>query len=82
MYFDKFGQEINTRDNKLCEKVLYTSTEASYEEMLRIIKYDSETKNYGLKIFPKRPNDVEWCISVYIYSDYVKYPTLCHNVIG
>jgi hypothetical protein len=57
-------------------KVLDGSTEASFKEMLRVIKYILDTKEMGLRIKPKVPKsaDEPWDLVCYSNSDYAGDP--------
>ena len=63
-------------------KVLDGSTEASYKEMLRVIKYVLDTKAMGLKIWPTLTNNEPWKISVFTDSDYAGDPVTRRSVSG
>ena len=51
-------------------KVLDGATEAAYKELLRIIKYVIDTREYCLKIHPKFDSITKWIITVYTDSDF------------
>ena len=51
-------------------KVLGKATPAAYKEMLRVIKFVSDTKNMGLKVNPVVPEDGKWRLKVYSDSDW------------
>ena len=63
-------------------KVLDGSTEASYKEMLRVIKYVLDTKAMGLKIWPTLIKNEPWKISVFTDSDYAGDPVTRRSVSG
>ena len=47
------------------------ATKAAEKEMYRIMKYLVQTKDYGLKLFPKRDiNDDLWTLTIYSDSDW------------
>ena len=51
-------------------KVLDCSTYHSFKEMLRVIKYVLDTKDFGLKIVPKFEENEVWELTCYTDSDY------------
>ena len=53
-----------------CTKVLDGAMEYAYHEMLRIIKYVLDTKDYGLKIDPIYEKNKPWDLVCYSDSDY------------
>ena len=63
-------------------KVLHGSTEASYKEMLRVIKYVLDIKAMGLKIWPTLIKNEPWKISVFTDSDYAGDPVTRRSVSG
>jgi hypothetical protein len=63
-------------------KVLDGSTEASYKEMLRVIKYVLDTKTLGLKFEPTMTKGEPWDIVVYTDSDYASDPVSRRSVSG
>ena len=55
-------------------KVLDCSTSHSFKEMLRVIKYVLDTKDFGLKIVPKFEENEPWELTCYTNSDYAGNP--------
>ena len=51
-------------------KVLDGAHPAAFKEMLRVMRYVSDTKDLGLKIQPNKNEDEMWDIVVYTDSDY------------
>ena len=63
-------------------KVLDGSTEASYKEMLRVIKYVLDTKTLGLKIEPTMTKGEPWDIVCFTDSDYASDPVSRRSISG
>ena len=56
------------------------ATKAAEKEMYRIMKYLVQTKDYGLKLFPKRDiNDDLWTLTIYSDSDWAS--NKCTNYV-
>ena len=51
-------------------KVLDGATESAYKEMLRVIKFVIDTKNWGLHFKPKFEEKNKWTLTMYTDSDY------------
>ena len=51
-------------------KVLDGATESAYKEMLRVIKFVIDTKNWGLRFEPKFEEKNKWTLTMYTDSDY------------
>ena len=51
-------------------KVLDGATESAYKEMLRVIKFVVDTKNWGLCFEPKFEVENKWTLTMYTDSDY------------
>ena len=65
-------------------KVLDSATDASFKEMLRVIKYVLDTKNMGLKIEPNFDKDKNepWELVCFSDSDYAGDPDSRRSVSG
>ena len=63
-------------------KVLDFSTERSFKEMLRIIKYVLDTRDYGLRIEPTTGKNEPWNLVCYTDSDYAGDPESRRSVSG
>ena len=63
-------------------KVLDGVTEASYKEMLRVIKYVLDSCNLGLKIEPTHVLDEHWTLVCFSDSNYAGDPESCRSVSG
>ena len=62
-------------------KVLDGPSEAAFKEMLRVVKYVLDTKNYALKIHPKW-NDNKWQMVAYSDSDWATDPETRISIAG
>ena len=51
-------------------KVLDGATESAYKEMLRVIKFVIDTKNWGLRFEPRFEENNKWTLTMYTDSDY------------
>jgi hypothetical protein len=68
LYLMKYSRPDIANAVRELSKVLYGSTEASFKEILRVIKYVLDTKEMGIRIKPKLPksaSDEPWIC----YSD-------------
>ena len=63
-------------------KVLDGPTEASYKEMLRIIKFTLDTRNFGLLMCPKGKLGEPWEMVCYTNADYAGDPVTRRSVTG
>ncbi|KAL7535063.1 hypothetical protein ACHAXR_008476, partial [Thalassiosira sp. AJA248-18] len=63
-------------------KVLDGPTMGSYKELLRIIKYVLDTRNYGLKIWPTRNTGSSWNMTCFTDSDFATDPDTRRSVSG
>ena len=63
-------------------KVLDFSTEESYKELLRIIKYVLDTKQLGLKLKPTGERNEPWQMECFTDSDYAGDPVSRRSVTG
>jgi hypothetical protein len=57
--------------NRKCVKCMDKATEAAYKEMLRVVKFVLDTKEFGLFLKPEAiGNDGSWHLTVYSDSDW------------
>ena len=88
LYLVKYSRPDISNAVRELSKVLDGSTETSYKEMLRVIKYVLDTKDMGLKIEPTLPNDNNnsrdepWDLKCYSDSDYAGDPDTRRSVSG
>jgi hypothetical protein len=57
--------------NPVCElfKCMDGASRAAMKELLRVIKFTLDTKDYGLLIKPKEPDGPNWDLVMYTDSD-------------
>jgi hypothetical protein len=53
----------------LANVVRELSTPAAFKEMKRVMKFVFDTKDYGLKIYPRNYQNKEWIIKAFSDSD-------------
>ena len=84
LYLVKYSRPDIANAVRELSKVLDGSTEASFKEMLRVIKYVLDTKEMGLRIEPKllRSADEPWDLVCYSDSDYAGDPDTRRSVSG
>ena len=60
--------------NIVCElaKCMGGASEAAMKELLQVIKFVMDTRNFGLKIEPKLPQKEMWNMLVYSHSDWAE----------
>jgi hypothetical protein len=64
-------------------KCMDKATEAAYKEMLRVVKFVLDTKEFGLFLFPEAiGNDGSWNLTVYSDSDWVGDLDNRHSISG
>jgi hypothetical protein len=84
LYLVKYSRPDIANAVRELSKVLDGSTEASFKEMLRVIKYVLDTKEMGLRIEPKllKSADEPWDLVCYSDSDYAGDPDTRRSVSG
>lgn len=84
LYLVKYSRPDIANAVRELSKVLDGSTEASFKEMLRVIKYILDTKDMGLRIEPTltKSADEPWDLVCYSDSDYAGDPDTRRSVSG
>ena len=62
--------------------VLDAATPASFKEMLRVIKYVLDTKEYGLRVHPTKAKDEFWELVCFCDSNCTGDPDTRRSVTG
>ena len=83
LYLVKYTRPDIANPVRELSKMLDGSTEASFKEMLRVIKYVLDTKNMGLRVEPTiDTKDEPWELVCYSDSDYASDPDSRRSVSG
>lgn len=82
LYLIKFSRPDIANSVRELSKVLDCSTQASYKEMLRIVKYVLDTPLLGLQMKPSRERGSAWNIVCFTDSDYACDPETRRSVSG
>ena len=82
LYLVKYSRPDIANPVRELSKVLDSPTPASYKEMLRVIKYVLDTKEYGLRVHPTKAADEMWELICFCDSDYATDPDSPKSVTG
>ena len=69
LYLVKHSRPDIANATRELSKSMDGATEVGFQELLRVIKYVLDTKKYGLKLEPKRENDM-WNLEAFSDSDW------------
>ena len=82
LYLVKYSRPDIANPVRELSKVLDSPTPASFKEMLRVIKYVLDTKEYGLRVHPTKATDEMWELICFCDSDYATDPDPRKSVTG
>ncbi len=82
LYLVKYSRPDIANPVRELSKVLDSLTPASFKEMLRVIKYVLDTKEYGLRVHPTKAADEMWELICFCDSDYAVDPDSRKSVTG
>ena len=82
LYLVKYSRPDIANPVRELSKVLDAPTPASFKEMLRVIKYVLDTKEYGLRVHPTKEKDECWELVCFCDSDYARDPDTRKSVTG
>ena len=82
LYLVKYSRPDIANPVRELSKVLDSPTPASFKEMLRVIKYVLDTKEYGLRVHPTVAKDECWELVCFCDSDYAGDPDSRRSVTG
>ena len=82
LYLVKYSRPDIANPVRELSKVLDSPTPASFKEMLRVIKYVLDTKEYGLRVHPTKSKDEMWELISFCDSDYATDPDSRKSVTG
>jgi len=82
LQFIKYSRPDIANAVRELSKCMDAATPAAYKEMRRVIKFLLDTKEQGLKIFPRSPHIHQWRMAMYSDSDWAGDKNTCRSVTG
>ena len=82
LYLIKHSRPDISNNVRELAKCMGGASEAAMKELLRVVKFVLDTRNYGLRIEPKSPQDSLWNMVVYSDSDWAGDKENRHSVSG
>jgi hypothetical protein len=82
LYFTKYSRPNICNVVWELSKCMDSTNWGNYQEMLQIVKFVIDTKNFGLKVEPKINENLEWNLKLFCDSDWAGDPETRINVTG